>query len=396
MPKKTLHPASAAIHAGERKAPADYVPVTTPIHSTSTFVYDRLETIDSIAGGERPGFSYTRHDNPTNACLEEAIATLEGADLAVAFASGMTALHLAIMAAGIQHGSRILAASDLYGVTYKLLLDVWGPSGVESRFVDVHDLASLEKEMSEFKPNAIVVESVSNPLLRVCKLDAICKLAHARDCRVIVDSTFATPMLVRPIALGADFVVHSATKYLGGHGDLVGGVVATREEFRRPIKYFSRLIGPVLGPFEAWLTRRGIKTLALRMERHCENAAKLAAWLAIHPKVAKVNYPGLATHPDHLHAGKQFAGKYGGNVSFEIRGAGRTEVFAFVNALKMVVPATSLGDVHSMVLYPAISSHRDLAPKTRERLGIGDNLVRVSAGLEDFADIQEDIAQALG
>ena len=247
MPKKKQHPATAAIHVGERRAPADYVPVTTPIYSTSAFVYDSLETIDAIAGGERSGFTYSRHDNPTTACLEDVVASLEEADLAVAYASGMTALHMAIMAAGIQHGSRILAASDLYGVTYKLLLDVWGPSGAETRFVDVHDLAALEKQMDEFKPNAIVVESVANPLLRVCNLEAICTMAKARNCRVIVDSTFATPVMVRPMTLGADFVVHSATKYLGGHGDLVGGVVATREEFRRAIKYFSRLIGPVLG-----------------------------------------------------------------------------------------------------------------------------------------------------
>jgi cystathionine gamma-synthase/methionine-gamma-lyase len=395
MPKTTLRPATSAIHAGERRPPADYVPVTTPIHSSSAFVYDRLETIDQIAGGERAGFTYSRHDNPTTSCLEEAVATLEEADLAVAFASGMTALHLAIMAAGVHAGSRIMAASDLYGVTYKLLLDVWGPSGAESRFVDVHDLAALEKQMDEFRPNAIVLETISNPLLRVSNLEAISQMARARDCRVIVDSTFATPMLVRPLTLGADFVVHSATKYFGGHGDLVGGVVATQEEHRQAIKLYSRLIGPILGPFEAWLTRRGIKTLPLRMERHCANAAKVAAWLSTHPRVAKVNFPGLPSHPDHALAGKLFGGLYGGNVSFEIRDGGREEVFRFINALRMVVPATSLGDVHTMVLYPAISSHRDLAPKTRQRLGIGDNLVRLSVGLEDFADIQEDIAQAL-
>src|SRR5882724_7883071 len=269
-------PSTMAIHAGERRPPADYIPVTTPIHSSSAFVYEQLETIDQIAGGERKGFTYSRHDNPTTAGLEDAVAALEEADLAVAFASGMTALHLAIMAAGIHAGSRIMAARDLYGVTYKLLLDVWGPMGAESRFSDTLDLAALEKEMDEFKPNVILLETFSNPLLRVCDLEAIGKLAHARDCRVIVDSTFATPVLVRPLTLGADFVVHSATKYMGGHGDVVGGVVATREEFRQSIKYFSRLIGPVLGPFEAFLTRRGIKTMPLRMERHCANAEKLA------------------------------------------------------------------------------------------------------------------------
>jgi cystathionine beta-lyase/cystathionine gamma-synthase len=398
MPKP--HAATAAIHAGERLPPADYIPVTTPIHSSSAFVYDRLETIDQIAGGERSGFTYSRHDNPTTACLEAAVAALEEADLAVAFASGMTALHLAIMAAGVHAGSRVMAARDLYGVTYKLLLDVWGPGGVETRFTDTLDLAALEKEMDEFRPAALILETISNPLLRICDLAAISKLARARECRMIVDSTFATPLLVRPLTLGADFVVHSATKYMGGHGDLVGGIVATREEFRQPLKYFSRLIGPVLGPFEAWLTRRGIKTMPLRMERHCSNAGRLAEWLTGHPRVARVNYPGLPSHPDHALATRLFDGLYGGNVSFEIgtadKPADKAGVFQFVNALKMVVPATSLGDVHSMVLYPAISSHRDLAPKTRQRLGIGDNLVRVSVGLEDFEDIRADIEQALG
>jgi cystathionine gamma-synthase/methionine-gamma-lyase len=388
--------ATIAIHAGERKPPADHIPVATPIYSDATFIYDRLESIDQIAGGERHGFTYTRHDNPTTACFEEAVADLEEASLAVGFASGMSALYLALLAAGVQKGSRILAARDLYGVTVKLLTDVCGASGAEVRFGDTMDLAELERELAGYRPNVLLVESISNPLLRVCDLEKVCAAARRHEARVVVDSTFATPILVRPLTLGADLVVHSATKYLGGHGDLVGGVVAARESYRQPLKYFSRLIGPVLGPFEAWLARRGMKTLPLRMERHCSNAARVAAWLDEHSKVERVNYPGLAGHPDHLLAGRLFDGMYGGNVSFEICGAGREQIFKFINALKLCVPATSLGDVHSMILYPAISSHRDLAPKTRERLGIRDNLVRLSVGLEDIEDILEDLGQALG
>lgn len=388
-------PGTRAVHAGERRPPADFIPVATPIYSSASFVYEKLETIDQIVGGERPGFTYSRHDNPTTASLEEAVAALEEADFAVAFASGMTALHMAIMACGARQGDRIMAARDLYGVTYKLLMDVWGSSAEPPRFVDTFDPAALARELDEYRPAVLLVETISNPLLRICDLEAVCAAARARKCRVIVDSTFATPMLVRPLTLGADFVVHSATKYLGGHGDLVGGVVATREEFRQPLKYFSRLIGPVLGPFEAWLTRRGMKTLPLRMERHCANAARVAAWLEKHPRVARVNYPGLASHPDHALAGRLFRGMYGGNVSFEIRDAGRPEVFRFINALRLCVAATSLGDVHSMVLYPAISSHRDMAPKMRQRLGIGDNLVRLSVGIEEVEDILEDLEQAL-
>lgn len=388
--------ATRAIHAGERKPPADFIPVVTPIYSDATFVYDQLESIDKIAGGERQGFTYSRHDNPTTACFEEAVADLEEASLAVAFASGMSALYLALLAAGAQKGSRILAARDLYGVTVKLLTDVCGASGAEVRFADTMDLTALEKDLAELRPTVLLIESISNPLLRVCDLAAVCAAAGRYDTRVVVDSTFATPVLVRPLTLGADLVVHSATKYLGGHGDLIGGVVAARESFRQPLKYFSRLIGPVLGPFEAWLARRGMKTLPLRMERHCANAARVAAWLDQHSQVERVNYPGLASHPDRALAERVFDGMYGGNVSFEIRDAGREQVFRFINALKMCVPATSLGDVHTMILYPAISSHRDLAPKTRERLGIRDNLVRLSVGLEDAEDILEDLGQALG
>jgi cystathionine gamma-synthase/methionine-gamma-lyase len=384
-----------AIHAGERAAPSDFVPVTTPIYSAASFVYDRLETIDSIVGGERPGFTYSRHDNPTAAALEAAVAALEGADLAVACASGMAALQLALMAAGIRAGGRVLAARDLYGVSYKLLLDVWAPNNVQVRFGNTLDLADLEREIAEFRPQALLVETISNPLARVGDLEAICALARRASCRVIVDHTFATPWLCRPLEMGADFVVHSATKYLGGHGDLVGGVLAAREEFRQPLKYFSRLTGPVLGPFEAWLTRRGVKTLALRMERHCANAQRVAEWLCQHPRVARVHYPGLPAHPDHAVARRIFQRGFGGIVAFEIRDAARAEMFRFINALRLCVPATSLGDVHSLVLYPVISSHRDMAPKTRERLGITDNLVRLSVGVEDVEDIIEDLAQAL-
>ena len=395
MPQQRL--STRAIHAGERRPPGDYIPVSTPIYSSAAFVYEKLETIDQIFAGERPGYTYSRHDNPTTACLEEAVASLEEADFAVAFASGMAALHMAILATEARPGTRVLAARDLYGVTYKLLSDVWGAAGADVRFVDTLDRAALDRELKDFRPAVLLVETISNPLLRVCDLEAICAEAHACGSKVIVDSTFATPLLVRPLALGADLVVHSATKYLGGHGDLTGGVVAAREEFRQPIKHFSRLLGPILSPFEAWLTRRGMKTLPLRMERHCANAARVAVWLEEHPRVARVHYPGLDSHPDHALAGRLFPpGMHGGVVSFEIRGAGREEVFRFVNALGLCLKATTLGDVHSLILYPAVSSHRDLSPKMRERLGIGDNLVRLSVGLEDVEDILEDLDQALG
>lgn len=393
---KTKRLATRAIHAGERQRAAEFIPVSTPIYSSSSFVYEKVETVDQIFAGERPGFTYSRHENPTRTALEEAVASLEEADFAMAFASGMAALHTALLATGIPLGSRVLAARDLYGVTFKLLNDHWSASGATVHYVDTSDPEAVGRELETFSPSVLLVETISNPLLRVCDLEALCAQARARGCRVIVDGTFATPVLARPLALGADLVVHSATKYLGGHGDVVGGVVAAREEYRQPLKTYSRLLGPVLGPFDAWLVRRGIKTLPLRMERHCANAARVAAWLETHPRVARVHYPGLASHPDHAVAVRLFPpGMYGGVVSFEIRDAGREDVFRFVNALRVCVPATTLGDIHSLLLYPAISSHRDVAPKMRQRLGIGDNLVRISVGLEDADDIQEDLRQAL-
>ncbi len=388
--------ATRAVHAGERKAPRDFIPVSTPIYSSATFIHERLETIDEIFSGLRTGFTYSRHDNPTTSALEEAVAALEEADLAMAFASGMAALHLALLAAEVGAGSRILAARDIYGVTYKLLCDVFSKLGVEVRFANLLDEQERRRELAEFRPQVVLLESMSNPLLRVPDLPAICAEARQSGARVVVDNTFATPALLRPSAWGADFVVHSATKYLGGHGDLVGGAVAAREEHRQALRHFSRLTGAVLGPFEAWLTLRGLKTLPLRMERHCANACRVAAWLAEQPRVEQVHFPGRADHPDHAVAARLFPhGMFGGLVAFAIRDAGRKEIFRFVNALKICLKATSLGDVQTLVLHPATASHRDLSPAMRQRLGIGENLVRVSVGIEDAADIIADLDQAL-
>lgn len=388
--------ATRAIHAGERKDAGGFTPVATPIFSSASFVHEHLETIDEIFGGTRTGPTYARHDNPTTTAFEEAVASLEEADLAIASASGMASLHLALMAAEATPGTHILAARDIYGVTYKLLLEVFARQGCEIRFANFQDAEERRKQFEEFRPKIVLFESISNPLLRIPDLPAICEEAHAISARVVVDNTFATPVLLRPAAYGADFVVHSATKYFGGHGDLVGGIIAAREEHRANLKLYSRVIGPILGPFEAWLALRGIKTLPLRMERHCANACQVAAWLSEHPRVARVHFPGRPDHPDHAMAARLFPpGMFGGLVAFEIRDAGREDVFRFINALRLCLKATSLGDVHSLVLYPLISSHRDLSPAQRKRLGIADNLVRLSVGIEDAADIIEDLDQAL-
>src|SRR5262249_45786785 len=243
---------------------------------------------------------------------------------------------------------------------------------------------------------AILIETITNPLMRVPDIARVAAIAKAAGAALIVDNTFATPLLVRPLELGANLVVHSATKYMAGHGDVLGGVLATDEPHFECIKTISRTLGPVMSPFEGYLTMRGMKTLGLRIERQCTNACKVASWLASHPRVERVNFSGDPLHPDAAIVQRQFPKNlYGAILSFDIKDGGRKEVFETMERFKMIVRATSLGDVHTMALYPAIASHRDLAPKQRQRLGIGDNLLRISVGIEAPEDIIEDLDQAL-
>jgi len=384
-----------AVHAGERVKAGDFLPMSTPIYSSATFLYDHLADIDAIATGERSGFTYTRHDNPTNAALEQAVASLEGGGVAFSYASGMSAILMSLMAAGIEKGATIVASQDLYGVTVKFLTDVVERWGVRVEFTDVFSREGIERIWA-LNPKVLLLESMTNPLLRIPDFPALIADAHTRQCRVIVDNTFATPVLLRPLELEADFVVHSATKYLGGHGDLTGGILVTRQEFSEEVRHFSRLVGAILGPFEAWLVLRGLKTLPLRFAHQCQSAQKLAEWLSRHPRIERVYYPGLATHPDVKRCRELFSGGMaGGVVTILIRDAQRADIFRFADSLKLFLKATSLGDVQSLILYPAISSHRDLAPKHRERLGITDNLVRLSVGIEGVSDLQADLANAL-
>jgi cystathionine beta-lyase/cystathionine gamma-synthase len=265
------------------------------------------------------------------------------------------------------------------------------------RFTDVCDLDGLRAAVAQAEPGCLVMETISNPLLRVGQIDCVAEIARAAGAALVVDSTFGTPLLSRPLELGAHFSVHSVTKYLAGHGDVMGGIVVTGTEHLATLRSLGRTIGPVLGPFECYLTMRGIKTFPLRMERQCANACRVASWLAAHPGVGQVYFPGDPRHPDVVAIRRLFPpGLYGGMVSFELKGAGQEEVFRFMDALKMIVRATSLGDVHSMMLYPVMSSHRELSPKHRERMGIRDSLVRLSVGIEAAEDIIGDLEQALG
>lgn len=385
-----------AVHAGDRKPRGDFVPVTTPIYAAASYFYERLEKLDRVLGREEEGYCYARYGNPTNAALEELVAALENGAGALACSSGMTAIQTALMAALVDRPKRVLAAEALYGATVTLLTSILEPLGVQTRFVDACDLNAVQRAIAEHRPGCLLVETISNPLLRVAPVDRLADLAHGAGACVIVDNTFATPLLVRPLELGADFVVHSATKYLAGHGDVLGGLVVTSGEHLEIVRTLARACGPALGPFESYLTMRGIKTFPLRMERQCHNARVIAQWLEAHPRIERVHFPANAHHPDRSTVARLLPeGLYGGIVSFEIRHAGRDEVFAFMDRLRLIVRATSLGDVHSMILYPAISSHRELSPKQRERMGIRDNLLRLSVGIEAVEDILEDLEQAL-
>ena len=393
---------TAAVHAGERAPRPDFTPVATPIYQSTSYIYDEMVALDGVFAGTRAGPVYARYGNPTNVALETAVAALEGGSAALSYGSGMAAIHGALLGAGVRAGTTVVAAQDVYGATYALLARLLAGQGVRTRFVDIADLDVVAAAIAEDRPVAVLVETISNPLLKVADLPRLAESAHGSGAALIVDNTFATPYLFRPLAYGADFVVHSATKYLGGHGDVLGGVVVVDDPARRAaLNEINKLLGSNLGPQDAWLILRGLKTLPLRVQRQCDNAVRLAAWLAANPRVVRVNYPGLPEHPQHtLAASLLERGAFGAMISFDLRLppddiSPSRGVFRFMEALKLVLPATTLGDVYSLVLYPAGSSHRALAPAERRRIGIGDGLVRLSVGIEEAADIIADLDQAL-
>jgi cystathionine gamma-synthase/methionine-gamma-lyase len=385
-----------AVHSGDRKKAGEHIPVTTPIHTATSYFYQSMDQLDRIFGREEEGYCYSRYDNPTNAALEQLMVSLEGGHGALACASGMSAIHMAITAGLTDRRKSIVAANAMYGASVSLLMNVFEPGGVAVRFTDICDLEGFRAAVAEAKPGCILMETISNPLLRVGQIDRIAEIAREAHAALVVDNTFSTPLLLRPLELGAHMSVHSVTKYLAGHGDVLGGIVVSDPSHYETLRSLGRSMGPVLGPFESYLTMRGIKTFPLRMERQCANACRVASWLSTHPKVERVHFTGSPGHPDAAAIRRLFPQNlYGAMVSFEIRDAGQPEVFRFMEALRLIVRATSLGDVHSMALYPVMSSHREVSPKHRERMGIRENLVRLSVGIEAPEDIIADLEQAL-
>jgi len=367
------------VHAGERRGIPNAQPVATPIYASATFTYDSMAEMDQVFSGEKQGFVYTRYGNPTTAALEEAVRAVEDGAIACAYATGMAAVHAALLACDLKSGSTVLASQDVYGATTNLLNTILINFGVKTVHVDFSDLENVRAKAREVRPQVLIAETISNPLLKVCDIEACVQIAHENGARLIVDNTFASPYLCQPLKLGADLVVHSATKYLSGHADAMGGLVVSRDEMDAAALFsVMKLVGGVLGVWDAHEILRGLKTLALRMERQCENASKLASYLKEHKSIGRVHYPGL-----------------GALVSIELSDNTLDAAFRFMDALKIVVRSSSLGDVFTSVLHPATASHRDFLPSRRQELGIVDGLVRISVGIESIDDIIADIEQAL-
>lgn len=387
------------VHKGEHGQTGGVRSTTMPIYASSTFLHPDAATLDQAF--DQNGPVYSRYGNPTVDGFEDAVAAIEGGVGAVSFSSGMAALHVALLTAATPRGETlpascsVLAAQDLYGTTRTLLGQFLAAQGWTVTFCDMTDLEQVASYLRA-EPRIVYLEPISNPLLKVCDLRQIIALAREIGARVVLDNTLATPVLLRPIELGADIVVHSATKYLGGHGDVIGGVVTTRTRLLLDtLRSYSKMLGATLGPFEGRLLARGLKTLGLRVRQQCANAAIVAGWLQEQPQVAQVYYPGLPTHPQHQIAADLFGGLFGGMVSFDLRQANQQSAFAVMDALKLVLPATTLGDVYSLVSYSAQSSHRDVPAQERHAQGIGDGLLRLSVGIEDVQDILDDLGQAL-
>ncbi|MBI4678923.1 MAG: cystathionine gamma-synthase [Elusimicrobia bacterium] len=371
-----------AIHAGQEADPATGATIT-PIYQTSTFTQEGI--------GRHKGFEYSRTGNPTRAALERCLAALEGAEHGCAFSSGMAAI--AGVLSMLRPGDHVVSAADLYGGTYRYFEKVAKPNGIAVSYVNARDPENVRRALRA-ETRLLWIETPTNPLLELVDVAAAARIAKVRGVKTAVDNTFASPYFQRPIGLGADIVVHSTTKYVGGHSDMVGGAVLTSDKaVHEAVRFHQNAAGGVPGPFDAWLALRGLKTLAVRMRRHEENALAVAGRLRKHPRVESVIYPGLPDHPQHDLARRQMSG-FGGMVTFRLRG-GRAAADAFFRALKVFSYAESLGGVESLACHPATMTHASLPAEERERRGITEGTVRLSVGIEDAEDLLADLDWAL-
>ncbi|ACO80506.1 Cystathionine gamma-synthase [Azotobacter vinelandii CA] len=365
---------------------------TLPIYQTSVFVYDSLAQVDDFLAGNPDNYMYTRIGNPNPAALEALILALEGGEAALFGASGMAAIGAALLG-NLEAGDHLIASRELYGTTQSLIEKELGRLGIASSLVDIGDLAAVEAAIGP-RTRLIYTETASNPLVRVSDVPALATLAKKHGLKLLVDNTFLSPALFRPLDHGADLVLHSTTKYLNGHSDATGGILAGDAEWVERARRFQINAGGSASPFEAWLTLRGAKTLALRMQAHSRNAQALAEALEAHPKVLRVHYPGLPSHPDHALARRLFPDGCSGMLSFTLDG-GLAEVDRLIRALRLAVFAPSLAGVATSISHPGKTSHRALAPEVLAALDIHDGTVRVSVGIEEAGDIVDDFVQAL-
>ena len=374
--------ATLLAQAGTRCDPATGA-ISVPIYQTASFVHPAL--------GQSTGFDYSRTSNPTRLALEETLAAADGGHRGFAFASGLAAIDSVLRL--FAPGDRLVVTEDLYGGTFRLFEKVFRPLGIEAVYVDTSDLDVVRAALSDVRVRGIFVESPTNPLLKIADLRAIAALARVRGALTIVDNTFLTPCLQRPLGQGADLVVYSATKYLAGHNDVVAGAVITRTpELSERVAFLQNAVGGILGPQDAWLTLRGLKTLALRVSRQQENACAVAEWLCRHPHVRRVYYPGLPEHAGRDILLREKSG-WGGMIAFEIDDPAR--VPGILSGVRVFLFAESLGGVESLITYPSVQTHADIDAATRQRLGINDRLLRLSIGIEDAQDLIHDLEEVL-
>ena len=382
MSDDDLHLDTLAIHAGQEPDPATGA-VMPPIVLSSTFAQD--------GPGKHKGFEYARTDNPTRRTLEACLARLEGAKHGLAFASGCAAMTTLLHT--LRAGDHVVASDDVYGGTFRILDKIMAPLGIETSWVDVSNMDRLAPALRE-RTKFVWLESPTNPMLKLADIRRAAAIGKERGIKLVVDNTFATPMLQRPLELGADVVVHSTTKYLNGHSDVVGGAILTSDDaLAERLRFLQNAIGAVPSPFDCFLVLRGVKTLPVRMERHVRSASALATWLSAQPAVERVYYPGLASHPQRALAEAQMAGP-GGMISFVVKG-GMARARTLLERVRIFVCAESLGGVESLIEHPASMTHGSIPKETREAIGIVDGLIRISVGLEAEADLRRDLEQAL-
>ncbi len=380
-----------AVRAGQRRTGEHEH--AEPIFPTSSYVFDSAADAAARFSGERPGNIYSRFTNPTVRTFEERLAALEGGERCVATASGMSAIY-ATCAGLLSTGDHIVSSRSIFGSTTLLFNNFLKKFGIETSFVAQHDVDAWAQAIRP-ETRLLFLETPSNPLTEIADIAALAELAHAHDCLLVVDNCFCTPALQRPLALGADIVVHSATKYLDGQGRCVGGAVVGSEAVVGEGVYgFLRTCGPTMSPFNAWVFLKGLETLPLRMRAHCESAQQLAEWLQNQPQISQVHYPGLASHPQHNLAADQQLG-FGGIVSFELAG-GRTAAWKVIDATRLCSITANLGDTKTTITHPATTTHGRLTPEQLAEAGIADGLVRVAVGLESVDDLREDLARGLG